>query len=469
MKKAHWYSMCVAASLALAAVILSGATQVETWSPEAVSGRTDWFAVLLRGEQVGYLRVAYRREADAYVLDNRMELRGKAQGTEFHQVQEERFRFALTPPYGVRSGRMSQRQDDALASVQEFDNEADALQFRAGGKARPERLPRSSLTFSDILAPMAWVAAGNATLPLRSRFWDWEQRADGTESYRLLNRGPEAVDLEQTSTGTQLKAHMRFALDGAPLSLELGSALTLRRTDEAGALAYKASTDLYFGGGVPVDKTLGSARLVQRLVLAVSLPSGSTIPSAAGQESHAGQVVLRRPVQGEPVSPEARKAALVVDARLGGQSPELMRLAQQAVDGARTPREQVLKLTAFVAEYLEDAPVLQAVTADELRQQRRGDCTEHTQLFTALARRLGIPTREVAGLVYLGDCLRRFGGHAWAEVELDGRWQAVDPTWNEFGVDATHIRFGEGKDGEESLFLMQDGMRFTVLDVGYAD
>ena len=52
-----------------------------------------------------------------------------------------------------------------------------------------------------------------------------------------------------------------------------------------------------------------------------------------------------------------------------------------------------------------------------------GDCNEHTVLFVALARALGLPARTAVGLVYLDGS---FYYHAWPEVWL-GEWVAVDP------------------------------------------
>lgn len=461
------WGFCVAASLVLAATVMAARWDAPGWTPESVVGRTDWYAVSMRGEQVGYLRVSYRREAQGYVLENRMELRGQAQGASFHQVQEEGFRFDLAAPHRVRAGWL--REQGAEATSRRFDNSERGLRFYERQDAEPKRLPASRFAFGDALAPMAWSANGAGSDELATRSWDWEQRADGAEQYRRLKRDAAGLSVEQTTSGSQLKAEIRFAADGTPERYALGGTLVLSRTGAEQAMSFKASTDLYFGGGVPVDKALGAPRRVQRLDLALSPSTGATIPDAPGQVGGRERVRLTRPAAGGPVTEQERVAALALPARYGDGDADLVRLAQLAVAGASTPKEQLAKLVAFVAEYLADAPVLQPVTADEIAQARRGDCTEHAQLFVALARRLGLPAREISGLVYLGDSHQRFGGHAWAEVALDGRWQAVDPTWNQVGVDATHIRFGEGRAGEESLFLMQDGLRFSVLAVGYAD
>lgn len=61
-------------------------------------------------------------------------------------------------------------------------------------------------------------------------------------------------------------------------------------------------------------------------------------------------------------------------------------------------------------------------------EQRQGDCTEFMTLYSALARSLEIPTRNVAGFVVRGASGRLDGGayHNWAEAYDGRRWLLVD-------------------------------------------
>jgi transglutaminase/protease-like cytokinesis protein 3 len=70
---------------------------------------------------------------------------------------------------------------------------------------------------------------------------------------------------------------------------------------------------------------------------------------------------------------------------------------------------------------------------------RTGFCQSYALLFVALARAAGIAARQAGGWVWAGSRAGGFAAHAWAEVDLDGRWQAVDPTWGQTVADATHI------------------------------
>jgi len=96
--------------------------------------------------------------------------------------------------------------------------------------------------------------------------------------------------------------------------------------------------------------------------------------------------------------------------------------------------------------------LVDTVTALDALQQRRGECQSHTYLFTAIARASGIPTKIVNGLVYSTE-YNGFLYHAWPEVYV-GEWRALDPTFGQDIVDATHIKLTEGK-GDAILKLME--------------
>ena len=95
------------------------------------------------------------------------------------------------------------------------------------------------------------------------------------------------------------------------------------------------------------------------------------------------------------------------------------------------------RLTRWVHDSLEKRISLGVPNALQVLRSRSGDCNEHTQLFIALSRALGLPARGAAGLALLGG---KFYYHAWPEVYL-GQWVPVDPTFGQFPADAAHLRF----------------------------
>ena len=114
--------------------------------------------------------------------------------------------------------------------------------------------------------------------------------------------------------------------------------------------------------------------------------------------------------------------------------------AAEIIGKEKDAREAARRLNAWVYYAINKQPVVSIPSAVEVLKQKVGDCNEHTTLYTALARAAGIPSRMAAGIVYLKN---GFYYHAWPEVWL-GEWMAVDPTFNQFPADATHIRFVTG-------------------------
>ena len=96
--------------------------------------------------------------------------------------------------------------------------------------------------------------------------------------------------------------------------------------------------------------------------------------------------------------------------------------------------------------------MVDTVTAVDALLEKRGECQSHTYLFAALTRASGIPTRIVNGLVYSKE-YEGFLYHAWPEVFLGG-WKAMDPTFGQDRVDATHIKLAENSN-EGPFHLME--------------
>jgi len=103
----------------------------------------------------------------------------------------------------------------------------------------------------------------------------------------------------------------------------------------------------------------------------------------------------------------------------------------------KSPKRITRILTNQVNRMLEKKITFSVPNALQVLESRQGDCNEHTVLFVALARALGLPARTAVGLVYLDGS---FFYHAWPEVWL-GEWVAVDPTFGQYPADAAHLRF----------------------------
>lgn len=130
--------------------------------------------------------------------------------------------------------------------------------------------------------------------------------------------------------------------------------------------------------------------------------------------------------------------------------------------GRDLPQRAAERLTEAVYRSLEKTVTVSVPNAVQVLESRRGDCNEHTVLFVALARALGLPARTAVGLVYVNDA---FFYHAWPEVWL-GQWVAVDPTFGEAPADAAHLRFVVGGLAQQvEIVRLIGNLRIQVVPV----
>ena len=136
--------------------------------------------------------------------------------------------------------------------------------------------------------------------------------------------------------------------------------------------------------------------------------------------------------------------------------------ARAITSGRTATSDQVTALNQWVYRTLVKRLTIGIPSAVDILANPVGDCHEHTILFTALSRSLGLPTRMVAGLVYQHG---RFFYHAWPEVWL-GQWLPTDPTLGQLIADATHVGLIEAEN-ENLIALGQfvGQLRIQVLSV----
>lgn len=136
------------------------------------------------------------------------------------------------------------------------------------------------------------------------------------------------------------------------------------------------------------------------------------------------------------------REALEPEPLIQSAHPRIVELAEEITQRRpyqrQSPREVAAQLSRGVFGMLEKTITFSVPNALQVLETRQGDCNEHTVLYVALARALGLPARTAVGLVYLDGA---FFYHAWPEVWMGQEWVAVDPTFGQAPADAAHIRF----------------------------
>jgi len=247
--------------------------------------------------------------------------------------------------------------------------------------------------------------------------------------------------------------------DGRLVRAESPLGLTLERTEFALARqdwrAAGADPALAAGYGAIIEATaiasdvaLDSVEALDRLRVRLRGVGLEGLDLAGGRQTLVGDTLI---VERETVL----EAGYALPYRGGGEAaaelgatpliqsddPRIVRTARRIAGDETDPTAVARRLNDWVHARLAKDIVPSVPSAVQVLEARKGDCNEHTVLYVALARALGLPARPVAGLVHVQG---RFYYHAWPEVWLGGRWVAVDPTLGQFPADASHLRMVVG-------------------------
>jgi len=121
--------------------------------------------------------------------------------------------------------------------------------------------------------------------------------------------------------------------------------------------------------------------------------------------------------------------------------PRIASAAREIVGEETNSWQAALRLFEWVDAEIDNEAIASVPSAVDVLRTRKGDCNEHTVLYVALARAVGLPAKTDVGLVYKDGW---FYYHAWPEVYV-GKWVRMDPTLGQKVADATHIKLTEGE------------------------
>lgn len=148
--------------------------------------------------------------------------------------------------------------------------------------------------------------------------------------------------------------------------------------------------------------------------------------------------------------------------------PKIKQLAEQVKPDKITKYLDLSRVEKFVGEYISDKNLsVGYATAAEVAKSKQGDCSEHALLTAAILRALAVPTRVVSGIVYadviMGD-KPIFGGHAWTQAWIDGKWIDIDSTgYERGGFGSGHIAMATGNGEPSDFFSMINTLgNFTI-------
>lgn len=268
----------------------------------------------------------------------------------------------------------------------------------------------------------------------------------------LKSASPMGFTMEKTEyeLARQAQEEQRLASGGSAvdddviLSTAVQSNVDIADVEQYGELRFRLSgvdlTGFQLDGG---RQTLHGDTLIVRRENLDALDPGYQLPYP--------RMDLSQDLEPEPLiqsdDPRIIKRAREVTARRASWRQDPKRVAEQ--------------LTHAVYGELQKSITFSVPNAVQVLETKKGDCNEHTVLYVAMARALGLPARTAVGLVYVNGA---FFYHAWPEVWL-GEWVAMDPTFGQVPADAAHIRFIVGGLAEQvEIIRLIGNLKIDVLD-----
>jgi transglutaminase superfamily protein len=442
-----------------------------------------WKGIYYRGEKIGFSVGQTVPEADGYELQED----GQIQMTLLGASTAARIRTSarVDKAFALRSFSFS--LDPGTGAVEIHGTLAPGgrrleLTTKTAGGTRTETRdldepPALSLNLSRRLAAEGLKPGAHLTVPVfdpaTMRNAAMTIDVEGREIVRAAGRPVPAFRLRMEFAGITSTSWVTDVGEVVREESAMGMIVVKETRDRALALAVpgEMQRDMLQAAAVaPAGPgRIDDPRLVDVLRLRVEgLTAAGPDLQGAGQ-TVAGDVFEIRDLTTAPPGPGDPEAAQSLNPEpfIESDAPEVRAEAEKGTADVVGPRNKAERLVRHVNSIIEKKPTVSLPSALEVLRTRVGDCNEHTVLYVAMARSLGIPSRIAVGLVYLHGA---FYYHAWPEVYVEGPpgrglWLPVDPTLNEFPADATHVRLARGGlDRQAAIIPLIGHIRMSILE-----
>ncbi|HYD41980.1 MAG TPA: transglutaminase-like domain-containing protein [Anaeromyxobacter sp.] len=432
----------------------------------------EYFGFYVGGKKAGWLRTDLTRELrdgkDVLVARETMVLKVKTDGRPVERRQEEERIFEARPGGRLLSFTADMRGDGGDRLLRGTCARGRCtVKVESPGRAPVERVLEVTVP-SEQADPARLAAARRTTVrgpvieTLRIKVKQMETSFVRRE--KLVRGGAEeevSVVAEQ-EVGDRMPLEYRIADDGRVLDIRQGDGLVVLPEPEARATSLE-DVDLPLLGRVALPRPLPSDVPAKITYDLAGLPRPFWTNSErqrfeAGPNGTARLTVTARapaaadPARDTPLAQAGRgadPADLAATGAVDSDAPEIVALAREIAGDAPGAYAAAKRLNEHVHRLLTTTMGASQDRASDVLRARQGDCSEHALLTVALARAIGIPAREVYGLVY-----SRMGGqeglywHDWVEIRSAGEWIAIDPTFGQPVADATHIALSGGDRSE---------------------
>ncbi|NLV46481.1 MAG: transglutaminase domain-containing protein [Candidatus Hydrogenedentes bacterium] len=424
---------------------------------------TSWYGLYFNGEKVGYMeKVVSRNDAGETEVVEDAHFRVSMSGA------KQAMRMYSKRVYNAKGGLLRiemEMNDPAQSSVFVAVVEGDTLKMNSvlGGATREDTFPRPGETLQDSLRHALWARRGpqvgdvvnfSTFEPMYQKEVSGISRIVKTEE-RVFNGVPTKVyEIQSVLDLMDIESTTYVTDSGITVEDVISGVFTTRLEPEDAAKDVDYSVDTMVSNAVLLEKPIDDPRERDGLHLLLTGPlreshlfndrrQTMTLENERIYFHSVKTDLAPLPVPGLPVTEESVQHYLKPGTYVQSDDPKLIEKARDIVGDETDALKAAGELCTWVNKNMRNVFSARLSNALEALESLEGDCTEHTVLFVGLARAIGLPAREVAGLIYVAGSPPGFYFHQWASVWL-GDWIDVDPAFNQLPVDVTHIRLAEG-------------------------
>ena len=440
---------------------------------------TEWFGLYLQDKKIGYCKSVISKTDEAVVESVVMSMKLALLDKKTEIKTSRTLNYEAKPPYRLMSGA-EETDDGGIVTKVLAKRKGKGFEITtiAAGKERVRQVDDITYDLADAVAPDHWLRSnpkvGDEVFTRTFDLKDWSLTSTRRKLQAIktsLVQGVETkfFEVETEDQDDKIKSIELFGSDGKSLSAKVGGLFEVRRETEEQATKTEFSSDLFVLGMVKIDRKIGHPMRLTELVLEVGGADSETltngpIQTVVDQKEKKKRLVKvgKKHANEMKLSPKDIEQNLAETNDYAISDAKIKELAKEAIKGAKNDEEKAKQIIAFAHDYIKPAYIANLPNIHTLLEKKQGDCKCYSLLVANLCRAAGLPCREVGGLLYMGDDVMAFGGHAWNEIAINGVWVPVDATFNQTYVDAGHVCLGDiRKAGGQLLFSK---LNFKVVE-----
>jgi len=476
---AAWiFSMTLVYNQNYAGAGLSSLTQLQNVSSPQIDAQR-WFDVSINENKIGYAMNSYSETSLGYVFKDYSLLRLPMAGVtrevlmDFYAVVNDDFSIkAFT--FGLTSGEYS---TDIFGSVK---NSFMELKIQTGKHVSELVISAGEGLYLPGVIPLLLSSKGfpqgeysiPSLDPISLTVSDIIVAVGAKEKIKVNGKSYEVYRLDISSSG--VSSTMWVASNGAIIKEEEAAGMKIVLTSKEKALNIPDTDpewDILKTLAVSSDKEIENPREAHfmKVELTGIEPAGFNLADDFQRIVSTAPLIMEIDPGGLYQTAEtvqdvsALTDFLEPESFIQSDHPRIIRQAKLITDNIQDDSSKAMALVEWVYKNIEKDFEVSLPSAVEVLRIRRGDCNEHSALFTALARAVGIPTKICLGIVYNEGM---FYYHAWPAVFINNRWRPVDPTFGQNTADAAHIKLLEGGyDSQASLMRVVGKLKVKIIDV----